>query len=129
MKQLYFCIMLFVAFPLLCKAETATVTFDATNEADRTDEATLSKDGITITALTNKGNPGADFNADTQTYGLHYSFTSGATVFFNSTVGNITKVIITYSSGSTTPSIMGKSSGNFSTCNPDVTGSGCLSIS
>lgn len=100
MKQIYLIFLLFLALPLMSKAAgTATVTFDATT--DRSTTGTISKGGITITSIMGNGNIGTDFNHTYSKNGIRYPdymCSSGATVYFTSTVGNITTIVIAYRS-------------------------------
>ena len=110
MKTKYLLLFILLICSLTSKAEEKTVTFDAS--VDRTSEAAISKEGITITAITNAGNPGGDFDADTKTYGKHYSIASGSTAYISSTVGYITRVDISYKQEPT--AIQSVSDGKFS---------------
>lgn len=110
MKIKYLLLFILLICSLTSKAENKTVTFDAS--VDRTSEAAISKEGITITAITNAGNPGGDFDADTKTYGKHYSIASGSTAYISSTVGYITRVDISYKQEPT--AIQSVSDGKFS---------------
>lgn len=112
MKTKYLLLFILLICSLTSKAEEKTVTFDAS--VDRTSEAAISKEGISITAITNAGNPGGDFDADTKTYGKHYSIASGSTAYISSTVGYITNVQIKYVAKTTVPSISEESTGEFS---------------
>lgn len=110
MKTKYLLLFILLICSLTSKAENKTVTFDASE--DRTSEATISKEGISITAITNAGNPGGDFDAETKKEGKHYSIASGSTAYISSTVGYITRVDISYKQEPT--AIQSVSDGKFS---------------
>ena len=112
MKTKYLLLFILLICSLTSKAEEETVTFDAS--VDRTSEAAISKKGISITAITNAGNPGGDFDAETKTDGKHYGIVSGSTAYISSTVGYITNVQIKYVAKTTVPSISEESTGDFS---------------
>lgn len=97
MKTKYLLLFILLICSLTSKAEEKTVTFDAS--VDRTSEAAISKEGITITAVTRIGNPGAEFDeysSSTTNPGYYYKITSGASMYISSNVGYITNIIITY---------------------------------
>ena len=97
MKTKYLLLFILLICSLTSKAEEKTVTFKASE--DRTSEAAISKEGITITAVTRIGNPGAEFDeysSSTTNPGYYYKIASGASMYISSNVGYITNIIITY---------------------------------
>ena len=84
MKTKYLLLFILLICSLTSKAENKIVTFDAS--VDRTDEKTLSKEGITISLV--RG--GIDFNNNT--YKQNYRISSGAEFRISSKIGNIKRV-------------------------------------
>ena len=87
MKTKYLLLFILLICSLTSKAENKIVTFDAS--VDRTSEATISKEGITI-SLVETG--GIDFNNYTSTYKQNYKISSGAEFRISSKIGNIKRV-------------------------------------
>ena len=86
MKTKYLLLFILLICSLTSKAEEKTVTFDASE--DRTDEKTLSEEGITISLV--RG--GIDFNNYTSTHKQNYKISSGAEFRISSKIGNIKRV-------------------------------------
>ena len=94
MKTKYLLLFILLICSLTSKAEEKTVTFKASE--DRTDEKTLSKEGITISIYINpyNGSVLGSFNEGTETY--YYLMSSGGSYTFTSKVGYIKKIVFTY---------------------------------
>lgn len=97
-KKTFFILLLCLTISLISKAETSTVTFSA--EEDRTEETSMSKEGITIDISRNKYNnlPQGSFNKYSSGGEYYYLMGSGAIFTFTSSVGYITEIELTYRS-------------------------------
>ena len=92
MKTKYLLLFILLICSLTSKAEEKTVTFDAS--VDRTDEKTLSKEGITISIT-------AGSLSATSNTGDYYRISSGNYITISSVVSKIATIIITYRKEST----------------------------
>lgn len=92
MKTKYLLLFILLICSLTSKAEEKTVTFDAS--VDRTDEKTLSKEGITISIT-------AGSLSATSNTGYYYRISSGNYITISSVVSKIATIIITYRKEST----------------------------
>ena len=112
MNKAFLIISLCLMISLISKAETSTVTFSA--EEDRTEEASMSKEGITIDISRNEYNNllYGSFNKYSSGGEYYYLMSSGAIFTFTSSVGYITKIELTYRS---TGSYNGITKGNHGT--------------
>lgn len=123
MKHLYLILTLLLLFPMLSKAETDEVTFNA--EVDRTDELILTKKDITISATD------GDFNIYSNSAnapGYYYRIGSSARMTISSSAGNIINVVLTYRNKGTINGFSCDSAGTFKdNKSTNVTWSGSLS--
>ena len=98
MNKTFLTLSLYLMISLISKAETSTVTFSA--EEDRTEETSMSKEGITIDISRNKYNnsPYGSFNKSSSGGEYYYLMGSNAIFTFTSSVGYITEIELTYRS-------------------------------
>jgi len=94
MKTKYLILLFLLVCAITSKAENKTVTFDASVSVDRTDEKTLSKEGITISIT-------AGSLSVTSNTGYYYRIASGNYITISSVVSKIATIIITYRQEST----------------------------